>query len=320
MLGSVSTSAYSLGVRVAELIKQSPESTLNQSRWVKVRARRAPRAGKPKARDIASRGPAHTTSYRGDRTQSAPLSNKTTSATQAASSRGEATPSTACAGSSDVAAPAMPPFRWVTATAAEIARLPGLGNLPVDLIDLVLPRLRRFIEEHEGSICSNHWAAGHRQDLPAEMPEVPRVAQSAESSPQMAQAEPSPMMEQSCVLDQPSATLPTYGGFDGLVQQRNEKAEPEPVVEDPPSTVLQGLFNIDHTSIWGVEVGQPETSESLTLPTREVIERSPWVGSGNLDSCSSVGYGVDLGGVGTGAFGQVDLGSLLDGWEGFAEL
>ena len=330
MLRSVSTSAYSLGARVAESIKQSPETTLDQSRRVKVGARRAPRAGKSKAKDIVSRGPAQTTSYRGDYTQSASLQGHTQSATQAASSRGEATSSTASAGSPDAATPAVQPFRWATATAAQISRLPGLGNLPVDLIDLVLPRLRRFVEEHEGPIPSDSWAAGHGQDLLAETPEVPRVARPAGLSPQMAQAEPSPLMElseptfpvveRSCGLDQPSAILPTYGGFDSLIQQRNENAEPEPIVEDPPSAVLQGLFNTDHTSIWAVEVGQPESSESLTLPTREVIERSPWVGSGDLDSCSSVGYGVDLGGLGTDAFGQVDLGSLLDGWEGFAEL
>jgi len=332
MLGSVSTSesAYSHGALVAEPIKQSPETTLDQSRRVKVRARRAPRAGKSKARDIASRGPAHTTSYQGDRTQSASLPKEPTSATQAASSRGEAILPTACAGSSDVATPAMPPFQWSTATAAEIARLPGLGNLPVDLIDLVLPGLRRFVEEHEGSIACNSGAAGHRQDLAAEMPEAPRVARPAGLSARMAQAEPSPLMElsepafpvveQSCGLDQPSATSPTYGGFDALIRQRNENAEPEPIVEDPPSAVLQGLLNIDHTSIWGVEVGQPGNSESLTLPTREVIERSAWTGSEDLNSSSSFGYGVDLGSVGTEAFGQVDLGSLLDGWESFSEL
>jgi len=330
MLGSVSTSesAYSLGALVAEPIKQSPETTLDQSRRVKVRARRAPRAGKSKARDIVSRGPAHTTSYRGDRTQSASLQAKPTSATHAASSQGEATPSTACAGSSNVTTPAMPPFRWATATAAEIAQRPGLGNLPVDLIDLVLPRLRRFVEEHEGSICSNSWAAGHGQDLPEKTPEVLRIARPAEASPQMEQAEPSslmeqselvfPMVEQSCGLDPPLATLPTYGVFDALVQQRNDNAEPEVIVEDPPSAVLQGLLNIDHTSIWGVEVGQLDSS--LTPPTRDVIERSPWTGPEDLNSSSSFGYDVDLGSIGTEAFGQVDLGSLLDGWESFSEL
>ena len=327
MLRSVSTSSYSPGALVAEPVTQLPETTLDRPRQVKVRARRAPRERKSKAREIVSRGPAHTTPYQGDGTQSASLTENTTSATQAASSRGEATPSTACAGSSDVATPAMPPFRWATATAAEISRLPGLEKLPVDLIDLVLPRLRRFVEEHEGSIRSNSRAAGHGPDLPAETPEVPRVAQPAESSPQMAQAEPSPMMEQSeptfsveqsCGPDQPSATLPTYGGFDELVQQRNENAEPEPIVEDPPSAVLQGLLNTDHTSIWGMEVGQPESS--LTLPIREVIESSPWTGSEDMNSSSSVGYGVDLGGVVTEAFGQVDLGSLFDSWESFAEL
>src|SRR5712691_10832888 len=91
----------------------------------------------------------------------------------------------------------------------------------------------------------------------------PQMAQ-AEPSPLMEQSEPTfPMAEQSCGLDQPLATLPAYGGFDGLLQQRNENAEPEPIVEDPPSAALEGLLDLDH--IWGGEVGQSESS--LAPPT-----------------------------------------------------
>lgn len=106
------------------------------------------------------------------------------------------------------------------------------------------------------------------------------VVQPAGSSPQTAQAEPSPkmgqsepaflMVEQSCGLDQPQvpATLTMCGGFDSLSQQRKGNAAPQPVVEEPPSAALQGLLDIDQ--ILGVDVGQPESS--LTLPTEEVIE------------------------------------------------
>ena len=139
----------------------------------------------------------------------------------------------------------------------------------------------------------------------------------AEPPPMMGQSELTfPMAEQSCGLDQPPAILPTCGGFDSLSQQRNENAGPKPSPEEPPSAALQGLLGIDQ--IWGMDVGQPESS--LTLPTGEVIERSPWTGSEVLNSSSGVGCGVGLGGMGMETFGQVDLGALLDGWEGFANL
>ena len=86
------------------------------------------------------------------------------------------------------------------------------------------------------------------------------------------------------------------------------------MVEDPPSAALGGPLDLDH--IFGGEVSQ---QSSLTLPTGEVVERSLWPGSQDLNSSSSVGYGVDLSGVGTEAFSQVDLGALFGGWEGFAE-
>jgi hypothetical protein len=138
----------------------------------------------------------------------------------------------------------------------------------------------------------------------------------AEPSPKMGQSEPAFLMvEQSCGLDQPQvpATLTMCGGFDSLSQQRKGNAAPQPVVEEPPSAALQGLLDIDQ--ILGVDVGQPESS--LTLPTEEGGhrggQRSPWTGSEILNPSSSVGYGVDLGGAGMEAFGQVDLSALLDG-------
>ena len=332
MFRSVSTSAHFLGVVVAEPITQSPATTLDQPSRDKVRARRAPRKGKSKARTIVSRGPAHTTvtSYRGDCTQSAPT-NKTTSATQGASSQGEATPPMAFAGSSDVVKSTMRPFPWATATSEEIvSRLPELNNIPLTLIDVVLLQLRAFIEEHERSIGNNSPATGHGQKLPAEMPEALRVARPAGPSTQVARAESSPMLErseptflmleQSCGLDQPPATLPTCGGFNSLSQPRSdsENAEPQLIVEEPPSIALQGLLDIDR--IWGMDVCQPESSLAQTLLVGEVIERSPWARSEVLNTPSDVGYDVDLSGAGIEAFGQVDLSALLDGWEGFADM
>jgi hypothetical protein len=237
----------------------------------------------------------------------------------------------AYAGSSDVVKSTMQPFPWTTATSKEIvSRLPELNNVPLNLIDIVLPELRIFIEELEGSIGNNSWAADHGQDLPAETPEALRVARPAGPSPQMAQADPSPMIkqsepmfpmvEQSCGLDQSPAVLPTCGGFNSLSQQRNdlENVVPQPIVEEPPSAALQGLLDIDQ--IWGMDVCQPDSSLTRTPPAGEVIERSPWAGSDVLNPSSGVGYDVDLGGVGMEALGQVDLSALLDGWEGFADM
>ena len=235
----------------------------------------------------------------------------------------------AFAGSSEVEKSNMQPFLWTTATSKEIvSRLPELNNLPHTLIDAVLPKLRAFIEEHECSIGNNSPAASHGQKVAAETPEVPRVARPAGPSPQMVRAKPSPMIEQpeptflmvqqSCVLDQQPATLPTWGGSNSLMQQRNnsENAEPGQIVEEPPSTGLQGLLNIDQ--ICGMDICQ--SGSSLTLPAGEVIERSPWTGSDVLGPSSGVGCDVDLGCVGMEVLGQVDLSALLDGWEGFADM
>ena len=255
---SGSTFAHFLGVVVTEMITQSPATTMDQPSRGKVRARRAPRKGKSKARTIVSRGPAHTTvtSYRDDCTWSAPTTNNTTSATKAASSRGEAAPPMAYAGSSGVVKSTMQLFSWAAVTPKEIlSRLPEHNNLPLKLIHAVLPDLGAFIEEHERSIGDSSPAAGHGQKLPAETPEVPCVARPAGPSLQMARAESSPMLglsgprylmaEQSCVLDQPPATLPTSGGFDSLSQQRSdsensENSETWLIVEESPSTALQG--------------------------------------------------------------------------------
>ena len=141
----------------------------------------------------------------------------------------------------------------------------------------------------------------------------------AEPSPMIEQPEPTfPMVQQSCVLDQQPATQPTWGGSNSLLRQRSdsENAESQLIVEEPPSTALQGLLDIDQ--IWEMDVCQLESS--LTLPAGEVIERPPWAGSDVLTPPSGVGCDVDLGGVRMEAFGQVDLGAFLDGWEGFADM
>ena len=83
---------------------------------------------------------------------------------------------------------AIRPFPWATATAAEISRHLGLGNLPIDLIDLVLPRLRRLVEENEGPIPSSY-------DLLAETNELLPAAWRAGPFAQMAQTELPPLME-----------------------------------------------------------------------------------------------------------------------------
>jgi hypothetical protein len=189
---------------------------------------------------------------------------------------------------------AMRPFPWAGATATEISRLPGLGDLPVDLIDLVLPRLKRFVEEHEGSSPSNACAVGQVQDMPAETHELLRgVARPAEPFAQMEQA-----------------PQPAYR------EHHDENAEPEPIFEDPPSSSLQGLLELDH--IWEEDVSQLQGS--LTLPTGEVVERSSRPGPQDFHSSSGVGgYGAALSGIGTETLCKVDFGTLCDGWEGFEE-
>ena len=127
----------------------------------------------------------------------------------------------------------------------------------------------------------------------------------------MGQPEPTfPTAEQRFLLDQPPAT-PTCRGFGSLSQQLNDDVGTQPLVEEPPSAALHGLLDMDQ--IWGADVGQ--TDSSAVLPTGEVIETSPWTRS-EVNSSSDAGYGVDLGGFGM----EVDLSTLLDGWEGFANV
>jgi len=328
ILKTVSVSAYACGAPVTEPDTQSPEATPLQSKRVKVRAHRAARVGKSRARatvSMVSRKPEHTTSSWGDRTQSATLPNNTTSATQAASSQGDATPPTACVGSSSGAMPAVQPFPWATATAEKISRLPGLGSIPVDLIDLILPRLRKFVEDHDGTIRSDTLAAGHGRNSPAGTPGLPPVEQPVGSFLPTTQPRPPPLMEQLETefpmaekyyeLGQPPASLPTHEGLEEPFQPQNENAKPEPVVDEPPSATLDCLLDLEH--ILGAEARQPENS--VTPPTWEVIERSPWVGSLGSNGLSTVGDGQNLGASGTGTFGEFDI-SDFNGWEEFARL
>jgi len=299
MLKSVSASALCAWVPEAEPIAQSPGATLHQSPRVKARAR----ARKSKAK--VARGPKHTTAPWGDCTQSASP--------------------TAYTGPSDAVTPAVQPFQWATATAEEISRLPGLGNLPVDLINLILPRLRAFVKEFESSTRSNSWAVVHEQNLPAERPELPPVARSVGLPLPTAQPEPSSLMEQPdpaflmagqlCELDESPASVPMFEELDAL-QQRDENVGPVPNVEEPPSAVLQGLLGLEHS--WCVEESQ--TRNSWTPPTQEDIERLVCTLSNDANGPSELGDGAAWGGVGTGSAAQFDFGTLLDGWEGFAEM
>ena len=325
---SVSVSAYARSAPVTEPVTQLPEATPRQSEQVKVRARRPARVGKSKARKtvpVVSRVPEHTTTSWGDRTQSATLLNNSTSATQAASARGDATPPTAYVGSSSGAMLAVRPFPWATATAEEISRLPGLGSIPVDLIDLILPRLRSFVEDHDGTIRSNTLAAGHGRDSRAGTSGLPPVEQPVVSFLPTTQPRPPPLMEQPetefpmaelySEIGQPPASLPTHEGLEELLQLQNENAKPEPVVDEPPSATLDCLLDLEH--ILGAEARQPENS--VTPPTWEVIERSPWVGSQNSNGLSTVGDGQNLGASGTENFGEFDM-SDFNSWEEFAKL
>jgi len=326
ILKPVSVSAYTCGAPATQPVTQSPEATPHQSERVKVRARRPARVGKSKARKtvpVVSRIPGHTTSSWGDRTQSATLLNESTGATQAASAQGEATPPTAYVGPSSGAMPTVRPFPWATATAEEISRLPGLGSIPVDLIDLILPRLRRFVEDHDGPIGSDTLAGGNGRYLPATAGLLP-VAQPVGSfppatqprhSPPMEQFETEfPMAEQYHEIGQPAAGLPTHEGLEELLQPQNENAKPKPVVDEPPSATLDYLLDLEH--ILGAEARQPENS---VTPTWEVIERSPWVGSQNSNGLSTVGDGQNLGASGTETFGEFDM-SDFNSWDEFAKL
>lgn len=216
-------------------------------------------------------------------------------------------------------------FQWATATAEQISRLPGLSSLPVDLINLILPRLRTFVEEFESSSHSNSWAAGHGQNSSVEKPELPPVTQLTELFLQTARPEGSPLMEQlepaflvARQLSEPDespATMPTFEELRAL-QQQGENAGPEPNVEGPPSAALECPLDLEHR--WGMEASQ--TRNSLTPPIREDIERLICALSEGPNGPSELGDGTTWGGVGTGAVDQFDFGTLPDGWEEFVRL
>lgn len=296
-LKSASTPSYALGVPEAEQSAQSPGVTLHQSSRVKVRAR----AGKSKAKKTASlvaRGPEHTTSYWGSYTQTASLRIQSVHAAQVASSHNKATPPIPDTGLTQIVMPAARPFQWATATAEEISRLPGLGSLPIDLIKSIIPELRAFVEEFENSTRSNSWAVDQGQNSPAERPELPRATQSIGLCLPTAQPGPSPLMEQLehtllvagqlCELDESPASMPMFEELE-VPQQQEENVGPKPNVEC--------LLDPERHGSWGMEASQ--TSNSLTPPTREDIERllcALFEGSNGPS---------DLGGsVGTGAVDQ----------------
>ena len=228
-------------------------------------------------------------------------------------------------GPSDDVMPAMQRFRWATATAEEISRLPGLNGLPIVLINLILPRLRAFVEEFESSTHSNSRAAGHGQNSPAERPQLPPVARSIGLSLSTPQPEPSLLMEQlepaflvAGQLSEPDESPASMPMFEELraLQQQDKDGGPEPTVEGPPSAALERPLDPEYR--WGMEASQ--TRNSLTLPTQEDIERLLCALSEGSNGPSELGDGTAWGGVGTGAVAQFDFGTFLDGWEGFARL
>lgn len=216
-------------------------------------------------------------------------------------------------------------FQWATATAEQISRLPGLNSLPIDLINLILPRLRTFVEEFESSTHSNSRAAGHRQNSPVERPELPPVARSTGLFLPTAQPEPSPLMEQlePAFLvagqisdpDESPASMPMFEELRGL-QQQDGNAGLGPIVEVPPSAALECPLDLEHR--WGMEASQ--TRNSLTPPTREDIERLICALSEGPFGPSELGDGTAWGGVGTGAVAQFDFGTPPDGWKEFTRL
>jgi len=134
------------------------------------------------------------------------------------------------------------PFLWVMATAEEISWLPRLGNIPVDLIDLILPRLRRFVEDHDGPIRSDTLAAGNGWYSPATARLLPvaqpvgsflPATQPRQSLPTEQFATEFPMAEQYHKIGQPAAGLPTHEGLEELLQPQNENAKPKPVPSSP---------------------------------------------------------------------------------------
>ena len=280
-----------------ESIVQSSGATLHQSPRVRVRAR----TRKSKAK--VARGPQHTTAPRGDCTQSA---------------------------SQPAVTPAVQPFQWATATAEEISLLPGLGHLPVDLINLILPRLRAFVNEFESSTRRNLNSRAvqvHEQISPAERSELQPVARSlglplptAQPGPSLVMQQPDPalfMAGQLCGPDESQASMPMFEELEAL-QQRDENVGPEPNFELPPSAVLEGQGLLDFEDSWCVEASQ--TSTSWTPPTQEVIERSVCALSNDLNGPSELGDGAAWGGVGMGVAAQFDFSTLdASGWEEFAK-
>jgi len=120
---------------------------------------------------------------------------------------------------------------------------------------------------------------------------------------------------QFCELDESLASVPMFEELEAL-PQRDENVRPEPNFEEPPSAVLQGLLDLEHS--WCVEASQ--TINSWTPPTQEDIERSVCAFSNDPNGPSELGDGAAWGGGGTGVATQFDFGTLLDGWEGFTEL
>ena len=285
-----------LGWPEAEPIVQLSGATLHQSPRVRVRAQ----TRKSKAKVV--RGPEHTAAPRGDRTQSA---------------------------SQPAVTPAVQPFQWATATAEEISLLPGLGNLPVDLINLILPRLRAFVNEFESSTRRNlnSWAVQvHEQISPAERPELQPVAQplglvlpTAQPEPSLVMQQPEPALlmaaGQLCGPDESPASMPMFEELEAL-QQRDENVGPELNFEKPPSAVLEGLLDFEDS--WCMEASQ--TGNSWTPPTQEAIERSVCALSNDLNGPSELGDGAAWGGVGMGVAAQFDFDTLdASGWEEFVK-
>ena len=193
ILKSVSVSAYARGAPATEPVTQLQGATSQKSKRAKGRARRAARVGKSRTKtavSMASRGPERTTPPWSGRTQSAMLPNTHTSTTHASPSQGDSTTPVTHVGASSEALPAVRPFPWATATSKQISRLPGLQSIPVKLLDVVLPKLRMFLEGYDDNIHSDAPAACHERDP------LPAIAQPVESLLPTTQPRPSSLTEQ----------------------------------------------------------------------------------------------------------------------------
>ncbi|KAH9983553.1 hypothetical protein BJV74DRAFT_886724 [Russula compacta] len=325
--GGASTYARAGGVPVAKPVPQPHDGAYYQPPPIKARARRVALAARSRAR--ASTMPMVIDAPTNPFTPTSSSTDPTQSAWSPALQAG--------------------PSSELARRAQEISQLPGLGGIPIGLIQQVLPRLE------EGS---NFWVAGdagtswtgdscssqstvYENPLPpvmeeastTEAPEVPHPTSITESLP-LEQPEPftsagelelEPTMGwdwlDTLVFPQPMEPLtveppPTAEPEQPTWPTTDESEEPTQT-ERPRRTVsgLEYLLDLEHSS--AVEAAQSVTR--IAPPTREEIERS--LGPLPKDMCYSTGFGhcVDMGEAGMGILGPFAVDFQDGGWRGFLD-